>query len=174
MAGPPQGPRTDALAVVSLVCGILGALGGLVNVVLMFFGTCCPVCAFSATALGLVALVPSIAGLVCGLVSLKRIKEQSDALEGKGLAMGGSVVSGIAIVVAIITIVLPWAGIGCLMANDMNRTRPWTPPPAWEPPATPAPPVDPGIDPGIDPGLAPLDPVAPDPSVDPVDPPPAP
>lgn len=173
MAGPPGpgAPRTDALAIVSLIAGVVGLCIASANIFMMVFGACCPICTVGATFIGIFALVPSVIGAACGGVSLKRIKELPAELTGKGLAMAGTIISGIAVVISLTTMVGPWLGLGCLAATSDHRTPPaWEPPPpnSWELsdagawPAVPPAPIAPS---------APVDPAAPvAPSVAPVDP----
>jgi ABC-type thiamin/hydroxymethylpyrimidine transport system permease subunit len=61
-------PRTSALAVWSLVLGILGILG----------------------ILGMIPFgIPSIAAIICGHLSRRKIRKSGGLLEGKGIAMAG-------------------------------------------------------------------------------------
>ncbi len=69
---PPTGPTMDPVAIVSLVVGIL-------SIPLHF-------CCYLGWPVGFVAIV-------CGVVSLVRINGAKDRLTGKGLAIGGIVVS---------------------------------------------------------------------------------
>lgn len=62
--GFPAPPRTDGLAVASLVCGLAG------------FVACG---------------IPSVVGLVLGLVSLRRIGRSGGRLAGRGMAITGVV-----------------------------------------------------------------------------------
>lgn len=65
-SGSPVPPRTSGLAVTSLVLGILGFL-----------------------------IVPAVAGLVCGIVAWIQINRSAGALKGRGLAIAGTVLSGV-------------------------------------------------------------------------------
>lgn len=67
-AAQPLSPssRTSRLAVASLVLGILGVL-----------------------------ILPAVAGLVCGIVAIIQINRSAGALRGKGIAIAGTVVSGV-------------------------------------------------------------------------------
>lgn len=69
--GPPAIPTTvpqDGLAVTALVCGILS-----------FFGIFCIVFAF----------VPSIAAIICGHISRKKIRNSEVPIGGNGMALAG-------------------------------------------------------------------------------------
>ncbi len=157
MGLPPMGPRTDALAIVSLIAGVLGLCVGMVNIFFMVFGACCALCTVGATFIGVFALIPSVIGAVCGGLSLKRVKERPEELQGKGLAIAGTAVSAVAVVVALTTIILPWLGIGCLAANSAVN-GPHRPTPTWEP----AP--EPWNVPAPEPSVVPVDPTAPPPT----------
>ncbi|MEZ4338218.1 MAG: DUF4190 domain-containing protein [Sandaracinaceae bacterium] len=141
MVGPPGagGPRTDALAIVSLVAGVIGLLIGMVNIFFMVFGACCALCTVGATFIGVMALVPSVIGAVCGGLSLKRVKERPHELQGKGLAIAGTIVSGVGVLLALVTIILPWLGLGCLAANGAVNHPPGGTPPSWQPAPAPLP-----------------------------------
>lgn len=65
---PAAAPKTSGLAIASLVCGVLG-----------FF-----LCGIS-----------SLAGLIMGPMALSRINRSNGQLQGRGLAMGGIVVSAV-------------------------------------------------------------------------------
>jgi len=157
--GGPQGPRNDALAIVSLVAGLLSVVVALVNVFVMVFGACCALCAVGSTFIGFLSLVPGIIGAVCGGLSIKRINERPDEFTGKGLAIAGAVVSGIGVLLALITIILPWLGLGCLAAGSAagggGSPGTWTPPsqPSTTPttPTTPPTPVTPTPNPPMNP-----------------------
>ena len=118
MAPVPAGPRTDALAIVSLVAGIVGLLLASANIVTMIFGACCVVCTIGSTFIGGLAALLAGAGLVSGVLSVRRIAEKPEELTGKGVAIAGAVVAGIGLLVAIATIVLPWLGLGCMAASS--------------------------------------------------------
>lgn len=156
--GPPgpSAPRTDALAIIALVFGVIGLVVGGANIFVMVFGACCPLCTVGATMIGVIALVPSVLGLTCGALSLKRVKERPEELTGKGLAIAGTVVSGVAVLVALATMLLPWLGLGCLAATAPHPP-PGAPPPTPDPWGVPVP--DPSALP-FDPNAAPVDPSA--------------
>lgn len=128
---PPMGPRTDALAIVSLVCGILGLLGAGANLGSGILGTCCILCTLGSTVVGVIVLIPALAGVVCGILSARRIDAAPHELGGRSLAVAGVVVSGVAVLLALATIVLPWFGLGCLaIAGNANGAAGGYPPPA--------------------------------------------
>jgi hypothetical protein len=78
---PPAMPKTSALAVVSLICGIA-----------------------SPCTAGLLA----IPGLVLGIVGLARIRRSGGALAGRGMAIAGIIVSivGLFFLLALVLVVL--------------------------------------------------------------------
>ena len=77
--GAPAGPpKTSGMAIASLVLGILGFLCGL----------------------------PAIPGLILGIMALRRINRSAGRLGGNGLAIGGIVTSGIALVIAVLAAML--------------------------------------------------------------------
>ncbi|MBN1524998.1 MAG: DUF4190 domain-containing protein [Spirochaetales bacterium] len=75
---PPPGsiPKTDGMAVASLVLGIIGIL-------------CCQ--------------FTGIIGLILGIVSMSNMKK-NPALQGKGVAIGGIITSAVAILILILAI----------------------------------------------------------------------
>lgn len=62
----PSEPRTSGLAIASLVLGILGFL-----------------------------VIPALAGLICGIVAMIQINRSAGQLKGQGIAIAGTVLSGI-------------------------------------------------------------------------------
>jgi hypothetical protein len=75
---PPSGSGekpTSGLAIASLVCGLAGVL---------FCG------------------LPSIVGLILGIVAMKKISESQGRLGGHGLALAGTIVSGVMIFVGLV------------------------------------------------------------------------
>jgi hypothetical protein len=82
--GGPQPPRTDGLAIGSLVSSIVGAV-----LIIFCFG-----------------LAGTIAGFVMGLISRNRIKASNGALTGEGMALAGMIIGGVATVAYLGFIVL--------------------------------------------------------------------
>ena len=80
---------TKTMSIVSLVCGIVGMVGG--------FLTGIPVIGW------LVPLCP-IAGIVFGAIALKKIKEEG-VTDGKGLAVAGLVLGIVALAIDVIAII---------------------------------------------------------------------
>jgi len=66
--GYPAAPKTDGMAIASMVCSLAGLVA------------CC---------------IPSVVGLILGLVSLSRIKKSQGALGGRGMAITGVVVGAV-------------------------------------------------------------------------------
>jgi hypothetical protein len=79
MAPMPLGPKTEALPIVSLVCGILG------------LGSCCCIC---------FAVFP-IAAIVTGAFGLVRIKNDPANLKGKELAIIGIALGALSLLLGI-------------------------------------------------------------------------
>ncbi len=109
--GPPPdlraGPKTDELAVASLVLAI---------VAIPFF-CCC----------GWVSLIMSLAAVGCGAVSLQRIKTDPK-LAGRGLAIAGIILGASIAIVFIVWLVLGLGTYGAmLIAAIMQGAHP--PPP---------------------------------------------
>jgi hypothetical protein len=135
--GPtPIGPRLDTLAIVALVGGLLSIVGAIANLASGFLGMCCPFCTIGAAIIGAIIAIPALLGVVLGLLSYKRTKDQPELYSGKGLALTGAISGAFALLLTIATIVGPWIGFGC-----MSATRP--PPAPIQSPLPPIPPVDP-------------------------------
>jgi hypothetical protein len=83
-AAPAARPRTSRMAITSLVLGILGIL------------TC-----------GITAL----AGLVFGIVAMVKVKNSGGRLGGKGIALAGIIVSGIFLLMFILSMILLFTGM---------------------------------------------------------------
>lgn len=98
---PPQ-PRVSALAITSLILGLLGFL-----------------------------ILPALAGLVCGILALIQIHRSAGALKGKGIAVAGTVVSGVmialipvlAILAALLLPALAKAKVQAQSMQTMNNVR---------------------------------------------------
>ena len=86
-----QPTPSSALAIASLVCGILGVLTGIFI--------------FSGLSLGL-------AGIVLGIVALVKVK--NGTASGKGMAIGGIVTGALGMIVAVVVLILGLIGIGML------------------------------------------------------------
>ncbi|MFW5920439.1 MAG: hypothetical protein ACOCUS_01265 [Polyangiales bacterium] len=116
----PTGPRTDALGIVATVCGAITLLGALANVGMTVFGTaCCNVCGSAGgTIVGALLAIPGLVGVVLGVMSHKRIKEQPEELKGKELAMTGLVMSALGLLVTVVIVILSWVGAGCVLAGS--------------------------------------------------------
>ena len=88
----PSSPPTSGLAIASLVCGVAG---------FFFCG------------------IPAIAGLILGIVALSKIASSKGELGGKGLAIAGTVVSAVTILVGIVM-----AGIwAAMLIPALSRAR---------------------------------------------------
>ncbi|MBE3070973.1 MAG: DUF4190 domain-containing protein [Planctomycetes bacterium] len=96
LAPPPAAPRTSGLAVASLVCGLAGVC------------TC-----------GLGGLI----GLVLGLVGLRRIRRSGGRLTGRGLAVGGVVVSVLGLALGALVLVLASVGTMRWVEGWIARAR---------------------------------------------------
>jgi len=75
--GPPQfqaplQPKTSGMAIASLVCGIVAF--------------CVP-------------LLPGIAGIILGIIAIRKINSSGGTIGGKGLAIGGLVTSGVSMLI---------------------------------------------------------------------------
>jgi len=75
---PPLPRRNDGFAIASLICSLVG------------------ICAGGAP-LGL-------AGLILGLISIKRIKDKPYELKGRGMAIAGSIIGGCLVLLTIIVL----------------------------------------------------------------------
>ncbi len=184
--GPPMGgapppadvpPRTDTLAIVALVGGLLALAGAIANLVTGIFGMCCPLCTIGGAVIGAIVAVPAITGIACGAISYKRTTtEGGEPLTGKGLALTGAITGGLAMVMTVVTVVGPWLGLGCMAATapppppDGTTTSPWDPQPVGPTQVDPnVAPTNPTIAP-TDPTVAPTDPAPADPNAPAADP----
>jgi hypothetical protein len=83
MGPPPQmGPRNNGLAIASLVTGILA----------LFPGCCC----------GLLGIPLSIIALVMGIVAIMQINASQGQVGGKGMAIAGTILGGVAVALDIL------------------------------------------------------------------------
>jgi type II secretory pathway pseudopilin PulG len=80
---PVSAPRTSAMAVVSLASGCV-----------------------SVVSCGLTSLLTSPLGLILGLVSLSQIKKSGGRLTGRGLALAGTIISGVTLLLIPILIAM--------------------------------------------------------------------
>ena len=85
MGMPPQGPRSSGLAIASLVTGILS----------LFPGCCC----------GFVGIPLALVALVMGIISITQINASAGQVGGKGMAIAGTILGGVAVAVDILAIV---------------------------------------------------------------------
>ena len=83
--GAPQGPKNSGLAIASLVTGILS----------LFPGCCC----------GFVGIPLALVALVMGIISIQQINASAGQMGGKGMAIAGTVLGGVAVAVDILAIV---------------------------------------------------------------------
>lgn len=88
--GGAQPQSTSVLAIISLVCGIVGILGACCCGFLGVFGT---------------------AAVICGFLAKKEIDESGGAKKGGGLAMAGMITGAVGIVLGVGLAIL-WFGIG--------------------------------------------------------------
>ena len=98
--------RTDLLAILSLIIGLLGMLCGLFSDVSAFFAVCCCLGMIGVLLGGGVGLLLSLAGVILGGVSIVRIRKAPDELGGQGLAIGGILVSLLGLLASLAAVVL--------------------------------------------------------------------
>jgi hypothetical protein len=91
-------PTNDPLAIVSLVCGILSWV----------FGLCC----------GFFGLPLAIAAVITGIIAMNRIKANPDTYTGHGVALAGTIVGGVGIVLTIVGVVF---GIGAALITEASN-----------------------------------------------------
>jgi len=82
---PPQGPKSSGLAIASLVTGILS----------LFPGCCC----------GFIGIPLALVALVMGIISISQINASGGQIGGKGMAIAGTVLGGVAVAVDILAII---------------------------------------------------------------------
>lgn len=121
------GPRPDGLGIAGLILGILALIASLANLLTGLFGTCCVVCTVGSTFIAMGTAVPAIAGGVMGMVSMKRTRAYPRHYSGWGLALAAAIVSGTALVLCLVEIVLPWLGYGVLLHTGTIHTTHPTP-----------------------------------------------
>ena len=97
MGAPSGPPKTDPLAIVSLV------LGG----VSLLLCVCC----------GPFAIPLPLAAIGCGIGSIVRINKDPNALGGKQLAIAGIAVGGVGLVLVIVRIII----MGGQLAYQLNQ-----------------------------------------------------
>lgn len=124
--GGPEGggPRPDGLGIAGVILSVLGLVGAVLNLLTGLLGTCCVVCTVGSTFIAIAAAVPAIAGLVMGVVSMKRTRAYPHYYSGWGLALGATIVSGAALALCVLEIVLPWLGLGLLTHTGTIHTGP--------------------------------------------------
>ena len=89
-------PKTSGLAIASLVCGIFGLL-----------------------------FLPGLLGVILGIIAISRINSSNGAIKGKGLAIGGLVLSGVTmvasgVVLLLASMLLPALGKAKAKANRLK------------------------------------------------------
>ena len=89
-------PKTSGLAIASLVCGVFGLL-----------------------------FLPGLLGVILGIIAISRINSSNGAIKGKGLAIGGLVLSGITtlssgVVLLLASMLLPALGKAKAKANRIK------------------------------------------------------
>ena len=93
--GQPAGPKTNTLAIISLVASIAG--------IVILWG------------------IGSIAGVICGHISLSQIKKTGE--QGRGMAVAGLIVGYIGIALAIIGTIIAIALSAWFVANYGTMTN---------------------------------------------------
>lgn len=100
-----QNPKTNGMAIASLVLGIVGVVF-----------SCCYA----------VGIVPSIISLILGITSRRNIKRSNGTQKGEGMALAGIILSIIAIVLSIymiISIAMNWNDLVNLYQNYLNMLQ---------------------------------------------------
>lgn len=82
--------KNEKIAIISLVCGILGVLLIFVRVPFLY----------------LMAIVPSILAIVLGRKAKKKIKNSDGKLKGEGIATAGFVLGIIGIILVVLALIL--------------------------------------------------------------------
>ena len=102
---------TDGLAIGSTICGAVALLTEP-------FGCCCFVGHFVGFPLG-------IAAVVCGIFSLRRIKNEPGRYTGQGLAITGLSLGGVALLIGVASVIL--LAVGFAMDDGSNPFSDWKP-----------------------------------------------
>ncbi len=101
---PPKG-TTSAMAIISLIAGILSILA-------LLAGFCLPCLAIFSLILGPLAAI-------LGFIGRKKITESNGSRSGNGLAIGGIVSGLIGTVGAVVAIILLILGVGLIAGTGM-------------------------------------------------------
>ena len=91
------------MAIVSLVCGIVGIAGGMLGSVIPFISYIMPLC--------------SIAGIVFGALALKNVKAGNCEGNEKGLATAGLVLGIVALALDVVAIICVAVCAGAILAG---------------------------------------------------------
>lgn len=117
---PPPPPRTDAVAIVGLVCGILGVIGGVLALTFTFVGTalcaCCPFCGVGDALVSALALPFPALSLALGLVARGRALDPSRGFDNRGLATASVILGVVGLALAATGITLAFLGMGAWAA----------------------------------------------------------
>jgi hypothetical protein len=92
--GQPTGPKTNTLAIISLVASIAGMV--------------------------IIPILASIAGVICGHISLGQIKKTGE--QGRGMAIAGLVIGYVGIALWIIGGIIFFAVLGAVLSNTDFQT----------------------------------------------------
>lgn len=102
-------PKNDPLAITSaIVGGVALAITFVLGCCCGFFGTCGGL-AFGGTA------------VVLGVIALRRIGQQPDQYTGKGLAIAGTAMGGVSVLVAIVITALLVMGVMSAQYGNQNQ-----------------------------------------------------
>lgn len=91
-------PTAAGLAIASLVCGIISIPGG-----------CC--CSF-------LSIPIAIAAVIMGIIGINKINREPHIYSGKGLAIGGIVTGGVALVFGVVMLIV---GMGSAIMDQINH-----------------------------------------------------
>jgi hypothetical protein len=92
--GQPTGPKTNTLAIISLVASIAGIV--------------------------ILPIIASIGGVICGHISLGQIKQTGE--QGRGMAVAGLIIGYVGIALWIIGGIIFFAVLGAFLANTDFQT----------------------------------------------------